>query len=204
VLRASPARWGARCRCRWGIPSPNTYRKGNPFAEHVQKDELGAGLLLQRGGGQGQRLTEGPRLLPIEILDMGDMASGFQVGEAEQLRAQRHGEPPGAVRPHLGAVQGRVGGRWIAQQALLALGHPRIHARHGHRSLLQGLVRSCAAAPVHAGQRSDSPTRAGARSWATATGGHIPPGRDPDDPLEVPGQMGLVVEAGLDRGLGDR
>jgi hypothetical protein len=48
----------------------------DPFAEHIHKDALGAGLLLQRGGGQGQRLTEGPRLLSVEILDMGTWRRG--------------------------------------------------------------------------------------------------------------------------------
>jgi hypothetical protein len=126
---------------------------GNPFAEHVQKDELGGGLLLQRGGGQGQRLTEGPRFLPVEVLDMGDMASGFQVGEAEQLRAQRHGgrqvpsahtsrrsraasAAAGSHRRHSwpwgtpGSMPGMVTGR--CSRVLYALAPPRrVHAGEG-------------------------------------------------------------------------
>jgi hypothetical protein len=91
--------------------------------EHIQIDDLGVRLLLQGRRDVCQRRAEGRGLVAIEILDVRDVASGFQIAEPEDLCREARGQSPQTVLPDLHPLKLHVALGAAAQEAVGRRGH---------------------------------------------------------------------------------
>lgn len=77
----------------------------NALAEHVDVDQLGAGLRLESAGDSSEHRPKTRCLGTVKIGDMGDVPLRLEVGESEHRCRQADREPPQAVLPRLDAPE---------------------------------------------------------------------------------------------------